>query len=153
MNIRLVRFVGLVALTVSIAACQGGSTSELTGKVTFKGAPLTTGEVIVKSDSGLEVSGGISADGSYSIKNAPRGMLKVKIVCMDEKASTEYFLAVAGRGKGEPRGPDGKVRPKGSPILEMSAFSKIPAKYAEYETSGQTIEVKDAKVQKDIPLD
>ena len=85
--------------------------------MTYKGTPLTMGEIHVKSDTGVEVSGGINADGTYTVKNVPRGNLKVRIMCIDEKAANSYFMALAGRSKDEPRGPDGKVRPKGSPIL------------------------------------
>jgi hypothetical protein len=144
----------LLTLTLPIVACSPGSaTSELTGKVTYKGSPLTMGEVYVKSEDGREVSNTINPDGTYTIKNVPRGTLKVRIHCIDEKAYNEYNNALTGRTGSEPRGPDGTVRPKGSKILEASDFAKIPKKYDEYENSGLTVEVKDSKAQKDFVLE
>ena len=35
----------------------------------------------------------------------------------------------------------------------MADFGKIPPKYAEYDKSNLTVDVKDSKVQKDFPLD
>jgi hypothetical protein len=142
-------------LVLPFTACDKGSatSSELSGKVMYKGAPLKMGAVMVKGDSGSEEGGSINSDGTYTIKNVPRGNLKVRITSIDEEGLAEYNRAVVGRGKGEPTGPDGKVRPKGSPILDPSEWSKIPKKYGEYETSGLTVEVNDSKVKKDFAID
>jgi hypothetical protein len=148
------RAAGLLLLILPITACEKGtSTSELSGKVTYKNAPLTMGAVVVRSESGTEETGSINPDGTYVIKKAPRGTLKVRIICTDEEASAEFFKAMAGRGKGDPIGPDGKVWTKGQRIPDASEWSKIPKKYMDFETSGLTVEVKDSKTQKDFPLD
>lgn len=144
----------VLLLTLPVLACSPGSaTSELTGKVTYKGSPLTMGEVFLKAEDGREFCNTINPDGTYSIKNVPRGTLKVRIHCIDEKAYNDYNTALTGRSGTEPRGPDGQVRPKGSKILEAVDFAKIPKKYADYETSGLTVEVKDSKASKDFPLE
>ena len=104
MTLQSLRAFGLAGLGLAVAACTGPSTSELSGKVTYKSAPLTSGEVHVLAANGVEVSGEIKPDGTYVIPNVPRGTHKVRVFCVDEKMSTEYFTAVAGRGKGEPIG-------------------------------------------------
>src|SRR4051812_30284297 len=101
------RATGMLILALSIVACRSGSnTSELAGKVTYKGSPLTQGEVYLKAEDGREFSNTINPDGTYSIKNLPRGMYKVRILCIDQEGYTEFNKALAGRGKGEPIGPD-----------------------------------------------
>jgi hypothetical protein len=148
------RAAGLLILILPITACEKGtSTSELSGKVTYKNAPLTMGAVVVRTESGTEESGSINPDGTYLIKKAPRGTLKVRIICTDEEASAMFFKRMSGREPGDPVKPDGKVWRKGEKIPDASEWSKIPAKYMDFETSGLTVEVKDSKTQKDFPLD
>ena len=155
MSLRPLRAVGLVLLVVSVSACSGAGKSEVSGKVTFKGAPVTSGEVQIMASDGTIASGEIRSDGTYTVQGVLAGSHRVAITNVDEKAANEYFLALAGRSSkgGDPIGPDGKPRPKGSPPLERSAFSKIPAKYGEYDTSGLTVEVKGSKVTKDFAID
>jgi hypothetical protein len=154
MNFRILRATGLLLLVGAITACGNGGKAELSGKVTYKGTPLTFGEVQVKGSDGVIVSGQINSDGTYTVQGVARGSCQVAITAVDEKASTAYFLALAGRGNGgDPIGPDGKPRPKGGPALDRSAFSKIPTKYGEFNTANLTVDVKDAKATKNFDLD
>jgi hypothetical protein len=50
-------------------------------------------------------------------------------------------------------GPDGKPRPKGSPLLEMDFFAKIPATCGNDATSGQSIEVMPSSITKECRWD
>jgi len=154
MSVRPFRAAGLALLLAALPACTSGKAT-VTGKVTYKGTPLTMGEIHIRAADGTEVSGEIKSDGSYTVANVPPGNHKVEIKCIDEKMSNAYFTALAGRNKdgGPPIGPDGKPAPKGGKVFDVDDFSKIPAKYGRYETSGLSIEVKGSSVTKDFPLD
>ncbi len=152
MFLRLARISGLAILLVSVSACAGGK-ADITGKITYKNAPVASGEIQVKSSTGVIKAGEIKADGTFIIKDVPFGTYQISVTCMDEEKKNKYFTALAGRSKDAPIGPDGKVRPKNLPPLEASAFSLIPIIYGDFAQSKLTVEVKDSKVVKDITLE
>jgi hypothetical protein len=131
----LVRAFAVTALCLVVLSGFGGcSASDAVGKLTLypvkgkvllaDGKPLTTGQVaFVSPEKGLEFSGPIGPDGTFSIRygekeGAPEGKYIVRI---DPEVSK-------GLAKGKPK--------------KRSAALPFPEKYADETTSGLTAAVK-----------
>src|SRR5438445_7202157 len=71
-------FVGALCLLI-LGGCSGApTTATVSGKVTFKGQPLTGGRVAFLSEDG-RVDFAVIKDGKYSTSQAPTGKIKVSI--------------------------------------------------------------------------
>src|SRR5215467_11553492 len=77
---RLPVWVVLLLLLPVLAGCGGKRTGFVTGKVTFKGQPVTSGSVTFYGEDGRVDSGQLSIEGNYTIAQAPRGVVKVTVV-------------------------------------------------------------------------
>jgi len=69
----------LVLLLVVAAGCGGRKAATVRGKVTYKGAHLTMGNVIILSDDKASARGQIGPDGTYEVLKAPTGKVKVGV--------------------------------------------------------------------------
>lgn len=107
----------LLAL-VGLSGCGGGDASSLTGAVTVKGVPVTSGIIGFQREGAPLAGGPIGTDGSYSVTLSP-GEYKVRI---DAPA---------------PMPPDWK---EGQP-LPPPAPRPVPESYADFDTSGLTATV------------
>ena len=79
---KLPRAFGPGALLV-LAAAAGGcgrSTATLSGTVTYRGRPVTSGEVVFLAEVGTATAHApIGPDGHYTVKGVPRGTVKVAV--------------------------------------------------------------------------
>ena len=111
-----------LAAGVFLAAGCGGPDA-VSGKVTVRGQPVTSGMVTFVGADNKEAVGTITADGTYRITAPPRGAVRV----------TVKALPGLGGGAGVPA-PSSLVRPpKNAPPMPPStvpAGPKVPAKYA-----------------------
>ncbi|MBO0699966.1 MAG: hypothetical protein J2P46_16330, partial [Zavarzinella sp.] len=58
---------------VAVLAAGCGSTTTVSGTVTYKGAPLSGGSVTLVSGDGVAHSGAIQPNGTYTIPDVPTG--------------------------------------------------------------------------------
>jgi hypothetical protein len=105
--------------------CAPGVT-EVSGKVTFKDQPLSSGSVKFVGQDGQSKSSAIAEDGSYLIKSAPIGPVKIAVV--------SHPRAPLGLTK-SPKQPTG---PRGDP---KDGTVRIPDRYTVPESSGLTYTV------------
>lgn len=145
------RAVGLASLMLAVGLTGCGSKlNSVTGKVTYKGQPLPNGSVMFIGDNAKGDSSPIEADGTYNIKNAPLGMVKITV-------TTGAPGQVSGKGQMVNEGPmPDRTKMPGMPgMTEKSLtanFVEIPAKYKDATNSGLTYEVKAGSQTHDIPL-
>jgi hypothetical protein len=66
-------------LLLTALGCGSGSAT-VSGRVTYKGEPLTAGDIIIYGANGKIDSGPISADGTYAIYKAPVGDVKIAVL-------------------------------------------------------------------------
>jgi len=131
----IVRAFGVTALCLAGLSGLGGcSASDAVGNLTLHpvkgkvlladGKPLTTGRVtLVSSEKGLEFSGPIGPDGSFSIVSGEK----------DGAPEGKYLVRIDSEAV--------KVPANGNPKKRSAALS-VPGKYANEETSGLTATVK-----------
>jgi hypothetical protein len=134
------------------------SSATVSGKVTYKGAPLKGGYVTLVTATGISRPGGISEDGSYTIDNVPTGPVKIAV-------DTESIKPRSSAGKGGMAPPKKYGPPPGAeqpsapaykppdPTAGADRYVAIPQKYADPEKSGLTYTVKSGSQTHDIPLD
>ena len=70
--------IALLSGVLLVAGC-GGSTGNVSGKVTYKGAALKGGTIGFVDSSGRVMGAALEGDGTYKIKNLPTGEYKVTV--------------------------------------------------------------------------
>jgi hypothetical protein len=148
-NLRAVRWVvsGLcVCLGLTAAGC--GGTATVSGKVSYKGTPLTGGVVLFVADQKGTYRSEIGEDGSYRIDKVPTGPWKIAV-------DTSMAQAPPAGQKGPPGGVGKMMPPKDTALPESAKGGmydperkapsrnavKIPDHYANPETSKLTYTV------------
>jgi hypothetical protein len=112
---------------------------EVTGQVTYKGQPVTGGEItFVAVEGGFASTGIIDKDGNYKV-SAPVGDVKISIdnMMLTKQGlgqGTTHEKAMKGAGKPRPDAPESRI-PEGK-------YVQIPGKYYKTESSGLTYTVK-----------
>src|SRR5262245_39366505 len=110
-----------VALAI-IVGCQGATTSEVSGTVSYDGKPVERGTITFWSEDGNSTGGGVIQDGRYVARSVPIGPTVVVII--GDKVTEKKNLY----GPGGPQG-------------ELTA-NYLPARYCEKEKSELKYEVK-----------
>jgi len=119
----------LVGAALALAGCKGKPTGSVSGKVTYKGQPLTTGEVqFYAPEKGAGAGGKLDGSGNYTLQGAiDVGTYKVYV---------------------QPPVPE--QLPPGTPPPKAAPFN-IPPKYQTPQSTPLTKEVKAGN--NDIPID
>jgi len=132
---------------VLVSGCQKGNPNalaKLSGKVTYKGAPVTGGNLMLTAKKGGAINSIIiSPDGTYSLTDLPEGEMTVTIETesIKESGAEEYG------GKKMPTSP----QPKGANIVK-GKYVKIPDKYNNINTSGLSVTLTAGDNTKDFDL-
>ncbi|WP_439624434.1 hypothetical protein [Gemmata sp.] len=128
------RFVHSLALaSIVLAGCAPGK-GDVSGKVTYNGAPLAKpgGTIVFVTPGGVQVAAPVAADGTYRAPDVPRGENKVAVYYPNPK-----FQELAKQSRHLP-GPNEAVKP--APIADVPPYL-TPAKYASGDTSGLSVSV------------
>jgi hypothetical protein len=94
----------------------------ITGKITYRNEPVTTGQVHFVGE-GKSRSALIAPDGTYTINDPPLGEVKVAVESTGSTEAKEF----------KPQSKPGRLQPKGS---------MIPQRYAKETTSGLVYTIK-----------
>jgi len=146
----------LVLLLVAGFGCSGKKSVEISGKVTYKGAPVTGGQITFEpaSGSGTAGKGSIDAKGNYKVSGAPVGDVKVVVDTENVKGMPGMppptDASMAGKEKFKDKEKDkGAERPDFSGM--MPKYVAIPPKYRSKATTTLTYTVKGSA--KDVNFD
>jgi hypothetical protein len=128
----LARGLAIAALAMCLGGC-GKHQFEVTGKVTYNGAPLTkpNGQIVFVGPDGSQVAVPIGQDGAYKATKVTAGLNRVAIYY----PNPDYKKSARSKGK-----PDPKSRPADSPMY------LTPESYATPDTSQLQVEVAKATV-------
>lgn len=128
---RVCASLGIMLLFYGALGCGGGPTT-VSGKVSYKGAPVTGGSIKFTFDGGKEDSGGIDQRGNYSLQVTSHGKARVSIETESIKGAGVDALAPPGGEKlNVPAMPGGEY-----------TYVQIPARYADPGSSNLTVDVK-----------
>jgi hypothetical protein len=141
------RWVMFLALAVSVGALGcGSSEGKVSGKVTYKGAPLKGGNVyFTTADNKTEMSQ-IDEDGSYTIPQVPPGPVKISVETASlKKTGSRKSYGPKDIAPGTYTPPD--------PTEAKRRYVEIPARYEDPQQSGLTYTVTRGSQTHDINLD
>jgi hypothetical protein len=144
----------LLVLTASFAGAGCAKpTGSVSGKVSYKGAPLKGGHVIFLKADNQSVWADIGEDGSYSFEKITAGPVQIGV----ETSSLKPPVNRPGQPAGGARrysAPPGEENPNKAPDPEANfkRYVAIPEKYETPQSSGLTYDVKSGKQEHDIPL-
>jgi len=133
----------LVLPIVVIAACGCGNTATVTGKVTYKGRPVTYGSVIFLSADRTARSGVIEPDGSYAVEGVSPGGVKIAVISHDPSRGRSV------KSEHSPR--PGKKRAS-APKTTFNGWFPLPPRFEDPESSGLVCTVGSGQVSYDIDL-
>lgn len=139
--------------------------ARVTGRVLYKGNPVTGGMLAFHPTGGGIISIPIGADGSYSAFDIPDGDMVVTVetesINPDKKtpdykgasggAAAMYGGKAAGGGGMVAKGQQNSPAPEGA-IVSSGTYMKVPAKYADPATSGLTVTLKKGEQKHDVTL-
>ncbi|MGL6097300.1 MAG: hypothetical protein ACRC7O_16065 [Fimbriiglobus sp.] len=106
-------------------------TPSVTGKITFRGNPIQLGRVKFISSQGNACDANLREDGSYSIRPAQPGVMKVVVT---GGAAPRLPPRPPGKGKG-------KAGPPAVPPQQV-ASEALPKEYGKKETTKLSVELK-----------
>jgi hypothetical protein len=141
---RAARWVGLVLLAGAVAGCGGKSGATVSGTVSYKGKPVTSGEVVFLSPDGkATVRAPIGPDGTYTAQHVPVGPAKLGV----DNPPPAGNLGAAEVEKPAANDPE---------VQEMKAkashYAATPPRYADPNQSGLSYTVTAGTQKHDIPL-
>jgi hypothetical protein len=137
----------LLISMIGVAGCS--KSANVTGKVTYKGKPVTSGSVSFIASDSVQYSGQIQPDGTYAIPKVPTGSVKVLV------SSPNPGGANRGSTKGRPRGGEGDLAgapPAAPEAAATTGWFPLPEEYADLAKSKLTLEVKGNPAVLDIEL-
>jgi hypothetical protein len=133
----------LAILVLLLAVGCGPKTGNVTGKVTYKGAPVPAGTVTFHGENGSVQASWITPNGGYTINGVPPGSVKVSVIPSSQ-----------GRAPAPPRGKTSAAHPSGKGAGDVAAIPAVPIpdKYKDPARSGLMYTVVAGEQSIDIPL-
>jgi len=134
----------LAMVAVGLSGC-GSSTATLSGKVTYRGRPVTSGSVVVLHADGTAKSVVIRPDGSYSVAGVERGHVRVGVISPDPAHARSVLTVEANRARaGHKRTHAVAYRPK------TSGWFPLPRALSDPQSSGLECDVGGSSMEYDI---
>lgn len=135
----------LCAISVGCGGSNSNVPAKINGKVTYKGAPVTGGQMTFFYESAGVYPVAISADGSFNAVDLPTGtaVVTVDTELLNPKKKTPKY----GGGRGGMSAP-----PEGVNSGPSGTYVAIPAKYRTRGASDLKVEVKAGSQDLDINI-
>lgn len=139
----------LLLLALAILGCHSRATATVTGRVTYRGQPLTTGQVTFVYVDGQMASARIKSDGTYTIYRAPVGRVRILV------ASKPRFTPLAkgpGGGEADPNPLGADESETAATLLPLGPSEPIPEHYSRPDPSNPVYGVRRGEQTYDIVL-
>jgi hypothetical protein len=143
------RLLAVVAAGLLLGGAGCARFGAVSGKVYYRGKPLTGGMVHFYGPHGSVETSPIAADGGYTVRRVPAGPAKVAV-------STPAVGYINIHGGKPPVVPGEKTPPhdSGHPSMPLPpAVTVIPTRYADPEQSGLTFEVQPGDQEHDVRIE
>ena len=79
---RRVLFFPLILPLMASLGC-GGNNATVSGKVIYKGRPVTSGSVVIRNPDNTATRGPIQPDGTYAVSGVARGRVQIGVLSAD----------------------------------------------------------------------
>jgi hypothetical protein len=139
---------GLALLLLTLAAGCGPGEGEVTGKVTYKDKPLTSGSVSIMDSTGKVLVAEIRPDGTYTITNVATGPAKIVVTCLN----TPEGNSGKGRGDHTSGGPPKVQAVKRGLLTDVGQQSVIPLRYGDFSQTDLQLKVERGNNPFDLKL-
>lgn len=145
----------LTVFVAGLSGCGGKKKAKVSGKVTYKGNPVTGGTLTLypSAEKQAPIPIQIQANGQFITTDVPPGSYKVAISTESVKLTAPPSLPRGAQMKP----PAGVKIPEGAGQYGQDTsgmkYVQIPPKYAKPETSGLTWDIKGGSQEKDFPLE
>ncbi len=143
------RLLLLLALLVLLAGCRSRpseTAADLSGRVTYKDAPVTAGLITFHRENGSIFTAPIQSDGTYSVFQAPVG--EVVATIDTEQANPDRPKMTYGGNQGGKMG----YTPEGVSAGPQGKYVKIPMKYTVKSMSPLKFTLKPGKQTENFTL-
>jgi hypothetical protein len=130
----------LLILNALVCSGCGPGHGDLSGKVSFNGQPVRVGSVVVLPADNMPRSVLIE-DGTYTVRNLPAGSVKLAVNSPDPLLQRSAGRNAAARQKAE-----------AAAAVRAEKWFPIPEKYASFEQSGLSCEVRSGTNSFDLAL-
>jgi hypothetical protein len=142
--VRRAAWLASAVFVVALSGC-GNVTATLSGKVSYRGRPVTSGSIVVLHADGTAKSGVIQPDGSYSVAGVERGHVRLAVISPNPGHSRSVLTVEANRARaGHKRTHAVAYRPK------PSGWFPLPRELGDPQSSGLECEVVASRVEYDI---
>lgn len=149
----------LFAAVVSLTGCGDAPRSQVRGRITLNGQPLTNCVVMFFGQDKQVYRADLRADGTYTVDGVPRGPIRVAI---QQEAPRPAPRPMSGAGVGgkaasaeiakdDQKGASRMPEPEPEPKLK-SFGPPLPAKYAQPDTSGLAFELNEPSQEWSVDL-
>lgn len=138
-NEKRVLAAAIVVALLGMIGCNHGPAS-VSGKVTYRGKPLTTGTVYMTGTDGVQAAAAINPDGSYQIFAVAPGPARIAVISLKPPSVRQRPAKRAAVVASLP------------PPASKSAWFAIPGNYADPLSSGLATELKGGANEHDINL-
>lgn len=142
------------ALLLPLASCTKGNknaNADVSGKVTYKGAPVTGGNMLFHVESGGNTPVLLKPDGTFEGTSLPVGEVTVTIETAIMKTAGGGQQPKYGQGQGQHQAGSSPM-PPGVSQGQGGTYVKIPEKYEKKETSPLKRTLKSGKQTWDMEL-
>lgn len=123
----------------------------ITGKVTYKGTPLTGGNMLFYGEAGAYPAA-IGTDGTYVGREFPIGEMTITIETETLNPDRKTAKPYPGKGKAKTDKVEMFRPPPEGSTPAANTYVKIPAKYADKTKSGLTVNLVRGNQTKDFEL-
>lgn len=134
---RLIRPAVLLA-ALALTGC-GEKTTEVSGKVTYKGKPVTSGVVTILDGGSAPKAGAIQPDGTFRVSGVRLGTYKVAVSSPPPPGSEPARRPAGGRDADDDKVPTA-VAPASPEVIKT--WVALPEKYGDPAKSDLTVDVK-----------
>jgi hypothetical protein len=153
---RTVALLGVPLALLLLAGCGGGSGkgSTVSGKVTYKGQPVTGGTILLHPSDGSpgDITVTIKPDGTFASSDISPGPKQISIETESVKSAPTGNKPTLPPGVKPPPGLEQQKGPDAGDTANLPKYVQIPRKYADPKTSGLTWDIGKGKNDKPFEL-
>ena len=134
--------------TLTCVAGCGDGTATVSGQVSYRGRPVTSGSIIMVNPDGTAESGVIQPDATYSVDGVQKGRVKIGVLSPDPAHARSILRADENRAKANRKHTKAKAPVRAKDV----AWFPLPHDLGDPAKSGLECDVTASRVNYDITV-